>query len=151
MQASFFFIKNKELNLQTTCSTYNISLHNKTSRACPDANRVKKYFENTGHQIEIFTDSKVCFACYKCRLQILKNESIVGTDTDLHGIISDLTTSREARSKASTIDESINLAMTHTSVYVGLVLLANESMLLPSIHNLFFDKFKKNCSNCTPQ
>ncbi len=49
----------------------------------------------------------------------------------------------KARSTASTIDESINLAMIHTSVYVGEVLLANESMLLPSVHNLFFEKFKK--------
>ncbi len=79
----YFLIKNKELNLQTTCPTCNISLRNKTTRACPDAKRVQKYFENTGYNIEISTDSKVCFACYKCQLQILKNESVVSTDTDL--------------------------------------------------------------------
>ncbi len=71
-------------------------------------------------------------------MQILKNESVVSTDTDLQGIISDLTTSMKARSTASTIDESINLAMIHTSVYVGEALLDNESMLLPSVHNLFY-------------
>ncbi len=54
----------------------------------------------------------------------------------------------KARSTASTIDESINLAMIHTSVYVGEVLLANESMLLPSVHNLFFEKFKKYMTMC---
>ncbi len=94
----YFLIKNKELNLQTTCPTCNISLHNKTTRACPDAKRVQKYFENTGYNIEISTDSKVC-----------KNESVFSTDTDLQGIISDLTTSMKARSTASTIDESFNL------------------------------------------
>ncbi len=38
--------------------------------------------------------------------------------------------------------------MIHTSVYVGDVLLANESMLLPSVHNLFFEKFKINMTMC---
>ncbi len=84
----------------------------------------------------------------KCQLQILKNESIVSTDADLQGIISDLTTSMKARSIASTIDENISLAMMHTLVYAGEALLANKSMLLPSIHNLLLEKFKKLLAMC---
>ncbi len=56
----------------------------------PPRQRIR-VLENSGDIMS--TGSKVCFACYKCQLQILKNESVVSTDTDLQGIISDLAAS----------------------------------------------------------
>lgn len=67
-------------------------------------------------------------------MEIIKTKNTVSTDNDLAIILSQLKESATCAANINSSDEVIDIAMQRTSIYVGEVLLANKSMLLPSVH-----------------
>ena len=99
--------------------------------SCPNSNLINKYLlEQTGFEGNLTNNSKVCFSCYKCQLEILKETSLSSTDTDLSQLITSL------NKCAKDVNDT---AMHHTSIFVAEFLLQGESLLLPTAH-AFFDK-----------
>ena len=72
----------------------------------------------------------MCTACYKSHLQILK-EVPSSTDRDL---IDGCTLGQH---NIGSTEDVINTAMHHTTIYVGELLLQQESLLLPSVYGKF--------------
>ena len=79
----------------------------------------------------------MCLACYKSHLQVLKTSKPVSTNADLSAIISCLKTESIKSTNVKNLSDAINGAMQCTCIYVGEALLAEESMLLPSVHAFF--------------
>ena len=66
-------------------------IRNAPVRSCPDSNLINKYLlEQTGFEGNFSKISKVCFSCYKCQPQILKETSLSSTDPDLTQLITSL-------------------------------------------------------------
>ena len=72
----------------------------------------------------------MCTACYKSHLQILK-EVPSSTDRDL---IDGCTLGQH---NIRSTEDVINTAMHHTTIYLGELLLQQESLLLPSVYGKF--------------
>ena len=102
--------------------------------------RIQSYLaENTGYEGVLKDGDKVCFACYKSHLQILKHSQIRSLDTDLVELIQVVKSSIIHVNDVKTVDDDIGRAMSMTTVYVGEAILRQEGLLLPNVHNLFWD------------
>ena len=103
----------------------------------PRQHLINKYLlEQTGFEGNLSKFSKVCFSCYKCQLQILKETSLSSTDPDLTQLITSL---KGKHSVIKSVQDVTDTAMPHTSIFVAELLLQGESLLLPTAH-AFFDK-----------
>jgi len=75
----------------TTPRTCGSSLKGTSLRTCPEPGKIQEYLlKNTGFEGVIGNECKVCFACYKSHLQILKCVKTISTDSDLLALISAL-------------------------------------------------------------
>ena len=73
---------------QTHCPTCGSSLRSTTGRPCPDQLVIQQYLlDKTGFEGDINNGAKVCFACYKCHLHILKEVKIVSKGIELLTLI----------------------------------------------------------------
>ena len=126
----FFFQNHREKKKWTTPP-----LKNAPVRSCPNSNLINKYLlEQTGFEGNLTNNSKVCFSCYKCQLEILKETSLSSTDTDLSQLITSLNSQQTAVKCAKDV---IDTAMHHTSIFVAEFLLQGESLLLSTAHAFF--------------
>ena len=131
----YFLAKKKQAKPQTHCSMCNTSTRNAPVRSCPDSNLINKYLlEQTGFEGNLSKFSKVCFSCYKCQLQILKETSLSSTDPDLSQLITSL---KGKQSAVKSVQDATDTAMLHTSIFVAELLLQGESLLLPTAHAFF--------------
>lgn len=89
----YFLAKNKQTPVQTHCLMCNMSIRNSLVRSCPDSDLINRYLlEQTSFEGNLSKDTKVCYSCYKCQLQIKENSTTgsTSTDTDLSELISSL-------------------------------------------------------------
>ena len=122
---------------QTHCYTCGSSLRTTAARLCPDPKRITHYLaEKTGFEGEIPEGGKVCFTCYRSQLQMLKEERVVSTDTDLIQLISTLKLSVPPVESLGSVNDAINRAMAQTSLHVAVTILHQEALLLPAVHEL---------------
>ena len=69
---------------QSNCPTCGSSLRTTHTRSCPNAPFIRKYLEEkTGFEGELIENTKVCYACYKSHLQLLKDANTISTNSDL--------------------------------------------------------------------
>ena len=123
---------------QTNCPTCSAVLQKQNARLCPDVKTIRTYLaENTGYEGTLNENDKVCFACYKSHLHILKCSTSKSIDTDLEEIILVTKCNTMQASDVKSVDDAISRAMSITIVHVGEALLRHEGLLLPDIHNFF--------------
>ena len=105
----YFLITNKEQS--TRCLTCNISLRHTAVRTCPDVKCIQQHLLETGCEVTIPEGGKVCLACYKSHLQVLKTSKPVSTNADLSAIISCLKTESIKSTNVKNLSDAINGAM----------------------------------------
>ncbi len=134
----YYTVKKKIAKPQTHCPMCNISVRNIHVRSCPNSDLINKILlQQTGFEGNLSNSSKVCFSCYKCQLELLKETQLSSTDSDLSHLIATLNSKQVPLKCAST--DVIDTAMHYTSIFVAEILLQGESLLLPMVHT-FFDK-----------
>ena len=123
---------------QSHCPTCGSSLKGTSVRTCPDPGRVQEYLsKNTGYEGVIGKECKVCFACYRSHLQILKDVKAISTDSDLSALINALKLTLTPAKGINSIDNAVEHSLTLTAIYVGDIILRNEAILLPQVHETF--------------
>ena len=121
----------------TRCCTCNATLRNARKRVCPDSETIQKYLmQNTGFEGTIPKEGRVCPACYKSHLVILKKQP-PSCDTDLQLLINDIKASRQSLETLRNEDDVIKQALQDIAVYVAEKLLRQECLLLPSVMQVF--------------
>jgi len=105
---------------QSHCPTCGSSLKGTSLRTCPDPGKIQEYLlKNTGFEGVIGNECKVCFACYKSHLQILKCVKTISTDSDLLALISVLKLTLTPTKDINSIDRAVDHSLTLTTIYVG--------------------------------
>lgn len=133
----YYLAKNKQVKTQTHCPTCNVSLRTSKTRMCPDSEAINTYLnEKTGFVGKLSDSTKVCLACYKSHLEILKANR-TSTNADLTRLLTSLKETCQKSTSLSHMQDVMDVAMQHTSIYVGECLLTGESLLLPNIHTFF--------------
>ena len=100
------------------------------SRKCPDPILIQRFLlQNTDFAGEINVEDRICFACYKAHLVIIKHTSN-STDQDLSSLIDKLKTELEDEGEISTQDQAVLHAVHRSAILVGETLLA---ILLPQV------------------
>lgn len=123
---------------QTHCQTCNANLKNTTVRTCPNPPKITCYLqEETNFEGEISEGEKVCLACYKFHLEILKEIAMISTDDDLEAVIASAQSSLLPITALNNMHDVLGAAMCDTIVYVGKHLLRQEALLLPSVYKFF--------------
>ena len=107
---------------QTHCCACGVFLRCAPIRVCPNATMIKK----TGFDGNITNGDRVCTACYKSHLQILK-EVPSSTDRDLNELIDGLKGCTLGQHNIRSTEDVINTAMHHTTIYVGELLLYSKN------------------------
>ena len=131
---------------QTKCVTCGTYIKPSTSKFCPNPSIIEAYLhDTTDFDVCICESDKVCYACYRAHLVVLKKggntESI---DSDLEQVINTL--SRKVPSEASSIQEAIDSSMNRIAIYVGQQLLEGNALLLPSIKVHLSEEWKSMLS-----
>ena len=124
-----------QLNCQTCCAV----LRKQNARPCPDPETIRTYLEETtGYEGTLNDGDKVCFACYKSHLHILKHSQSKSTDADLDEVIKVTTQNIIPHvSDVKSADDAINRAVHMTVVHVAEALVRQEGLLLPDVYKLY--------------
>ena len=123
---------------QSHCPTCGSSLKGSSTRTCPNPEKIQEYLsKNTGFEGVISNECKVCFACYKSHLQILKCVNTISTDSGLSALINALKLTLTPTNDSSSIDSAVDHSLTLTAIYVGETILKHEAILLPQVHEVF--------------
>ena len=83
---------------------------------------------------------KVCFSRYKSHLHVLKHSQSESIDGELKGLIQGIKCTIISPQHIKNVEDDINRAMKITTVYVEEVLLEQEGLLLPDVHNYFLQQ-----------
>ena len=77
---------------QTHCVTCDVSLRHSKTKPCPEPEIIKKYLhDNASYDGDINEHDKVCYACYRAHLVILKQkDKLISSEADLKDIITTL-------------------------------------------------------------
>jgi hypothetical protein len=111
------------------------------SRPCPDPTTIRLYLaEKTGYEGTLSENDRVCFACYKSHLHIMKHTPNLSTDSDLNELIMETKRTMVRLEDVKTADDAISRAMSLTTLQVGEAIMNQEGLLLPDIHNFFLEK-----------
>ena len=133
----------KKKHTQTNCSTCNTSLKGIVERSCPDPILIQQHLqEKTGFEGTLSVESKVCYTCYKSHLQVIRNLNVVSNDSSLADIIGQLKESLSNHDH-SNIDNIKKYALVCTAIHVGEILLQQEAVLLPAVHEYFTEVASK--------
>ena len=113
------------------------------SRACPEPDLIQKHLqENTDFSGQIRTEDRVCYACYRSHLFIIKhlNRTVHSTDSDLGSLIDRIKQDIPEVSEIQTLDQALTYASTFSAIQVGEALLKQTAVLFPSIYEVFRNK-----------
>ena len=113
------------------------------SRACPEPDLIQKHLqENTDFSGQISTEDRVCYACYRSHLFIIKhlNRTVHSTDSDLGSLIDRIKQDIPEVSDIQTLDQALTYASTFSAIQVGEALLKQTAVLLPSVYKVFRNK-----------
>ncbi len=108
----YYTVEKKIEKPQTHCPMCNISVRNIHVRSCPNSDLINKILlQQTGFEGNLSNSSKVCFSCYNCQLELLKETQLSSTDSDLSHLIATLNSKQVPLKCASTdvIDTAIAL------------------------------------------
>ena len=121
---------------QTHCVTCGTSLKHSSPKVCPQPKVVEKHLrENTDYDGHINDHDKVCYACYRAHLVILKrDDNITSTDSHLQELIINL--SQQIPSNVHSVKEAIDASMKRVVVDVGTELMSGNALLLPTVREL---------------
>ena len=121
---------------QIHCVTCDVSLRHSKTKPCPEPETIKKYLhDNAGYDGDINEHDKVCYACYRAHLVILKQkDKLISSDADLEKLITTLF--RQVFVETKFLQEAIDKSIKRISIYVGKQLLQNSALLLPPVHQL---------------
>ena len=121
-----------------TCGKHISDLTN--SRGIPEASMLQSFLlENTEFTGSFAETDKVCLACYKSHLCVIRHikGSIRSTDEDLTSLLKTLKLELPSLSSDKTLDNAIAYASTVIALYVGEKLLKQSAVLLPVVHEKF--------------
>ena len=121
---------------QTYCVTCDVSLRYSKTKPCPEPETIKKYLhDNAGYDGDIKEHDKVCYACYRAHLVILKQkDKLISSDADLEELMTTLSSQVSVETKS--VQEAIDKSIKRVSIYVGKQLLQNGALLLPPVYQL---------------
>ena len=129
------------------CKTCNKLLCDLTkSRKCPEPALVQSFLkENTEFMDEIKPDDRVCYACYKSHLVIIKHvqSTSLSTDTELHELMAKLKNELVDIVDISTLDHALSYAAHFSAILVGEALLKQNALLLPDVYDSFLKKLEQ--------
>ena len=98
---------------------------------------VKHLRENTDYDGHINDHDKLCYACYRAHLVILKrDDNITSTDSHLQELIINL--SQQIPSNVRSVKEAIDASMKRVVVDVGTELMSGNALLLPTVRELLW-------------
>lgn len=121
------------------CAVCSRSLTTSNSRAVSDPAAFQKHLaEHTSFEGSFTAIDRLCMACYRHNLSVLKTirETRVSTDADLETLIKSL--------QMSEITEVVEVATNLTIISVAQELLANHALTLPSAYKIFVDLLSKH-------
>ena len=128
------------------CKTCNRLLYDLTkTRKCPQPTLVQSFLmQNTEFTGEITADDRVCYACYKSHLVIIKhsNNTNHNTDRELHELIDALKMQVSDTADVHTIDHALSYVAHFSAIFVGEALLKQNALLLPDVYDSFITKLK---------
>ena len=121
---------------QTHCVTCGTSLKHSSPKVCPQPEVIEKHLrDNTDYDGHINNHDKVCYACYRAHLVILKRgDDIASSDSHLQQLI--MTLSQQISSNVSSVKEAIDASMKRVVVDVGRELMDKNALLLPTVRDL---------------
>ena len=123
---------------QSHCPTCGSTLKGSSPRTCPNPGIIQEYLsKNTGFEGVISSECKVCFACYKSHLQILKCVKTISTANGLLALINALKLILKPTKDICSIDCAVDHSLTLTALYVGETIMKHEAILLPQVHEVF--------------
>ena len=126
-----------QLNCQTCCAVS----RKQNARPCPDPETIRTYLEETtGYEGTLNDGDKVCFACYKSHLHILKHSQSKSTDADLDEVIKVTKRNMIHVSDVKSADDAINRAVHMDVVHVTEALVRQEGLLLRVVYNYFLEE-----------
>ncbi len=129
------------------CKTCNKLLLDLTkTRKCPEPTLVQSFLrENTEFTEEMKPDDRVCYACYKSHLVIIKHtqNSSFSTDAELHQLTTKLKSELADIIDVTTLDHAISYAAHFSAIVVGDALLKHNALLLPDVYDSFLDKLNQ--------
>ena len=134
--------------INKNCKTCNKTLDHTKSQKCLEPIFIQRFLlQNTDFAGEINVEDRICFACYKAHLVIIKHTSNTAnsTDQDLSSLIDKLKTELEDEGEISTQDQAVLHAVHRSAILVGETLLEQNAILLPQV----FDYFEKTYRDVT--
>ena len=138
--------------MQNKCRTCEQAITDmKKSRTCPRPVLVQTFLQqNTEFIGTINPQDRVCYACYKSHLVIIKHtqKNITSTDVDLSTQIKRIKSEMSSLSDIHTLDQAITHAVHLSAVYVGEHLLKQTALLLPDVCDIFNDYVTETIGLC---
>ena len=126
------------------CRTCDKTLNDLTkSRKCPEPELIAKFLQqNTEFSGHISTEDRVCYACYRAHLVIIKHmhNTASSTDADLCSVIDRIKQEMCSISDIHTLDQAVSCAAHYSAVHVGESLLKQNALLLPVVYEFFQSK-----------
>ena len=111
----YHMVYNAHKPTQTHCPTCGTGLQI-NSRPCPDPTTIRLYLaEKTGYEGTLSENDRVCFACYKSHLHIMKHTPNLSTDSDLNELIMETKRTMVRLEDVKTADDAISRAMSLTT------------------------------------
>lgn len=134
------------------CKTCNHLLQPTKARKCPNPSLIQKFLSDNHNFVGTITDNdRVCNTCYKSHLVIIKHatNSVESKDSDLAALIFQLKSQLPDLLTLKTAEELVSYTISLISIHVGEVLLDQDAMLLPDIHEMANNKLAElaNVSN----
>ena len=122
-------------------------LHDLTkTRKCPEPKLVQAFlWKNTKFTEEIKPDDRVCYACYKSHLVIIRHtqNSSFSHSAELCKLINKLKTELLDIVDVITLDHAVSYAAHFSAIVVGDALLKQNALLLPDVYDSFLDKLNQ--------
>ena len=136
-----------------TCTTCDKAINDiSKSRKCPEPELIQLFLQqNTEFSGVINADSRVCYACYKAHLIIIKHKqnTITSTDADLSSSINKIKSEMCNISDIHTPDEALSNAAHFSGIHVGEALLKHNALLHPDVYDIFLDKLTEITRVCS--
>ena len=120
-------------------------------RKCPEPAVVQTFLtKNTEFTEEIRCDDRICYACYKSHLVIIKHmqNSSHSTDADLQQVIDTLKRDLPDIVHINTFDDALSYVAQFSAINVGETLLKQNALLLPDVYDSFTKKLKQVTQLC---
>ena len=108
---------------------------------CPDPELIQQILQqSTGFVGEICMEDRICYACYKAHLVLIKqhtSSTTISTDQDLTSKIENLKSELQNEKEIHTPDHALSYSVCKSAILVGEKILEQNAILLPEVYDYF--------------